>query len=133
MMVETSALCAILLREPGYEALVRRIEASEKPFTSAVVQVEAMMGVTRELNVPPVIAMQLVQQMTDSLGLQIKQFEAPMAALAAEARERFGKGRHVADLNFGDCLSYATARFHRAELLFVGNDFSQTDVNSPPI
>lgn len=55
-------------------------------------------------------------------------FDAPQARLAHEAYQRYGKGRHPAALNFGDCLSYAAAKAKGARLLYVGDDFSRTDL-----
>ncbi len=61
-------------------------------------------------------------------GIEITPFTAAHAALARQAWLRFGKGRHKAALNFGDCMAYATAKEAQAPLLFKGNDFSHTDI-----
>jgi ribonuclease VapC len=72
------------------------------------------------------------QDYFDRLASQLGLFEAPIdervSRLAVECFERYGKGRHPAQLNFGDCLSYACAKAHAAALLFKGEDFARTDV-----
>lgn len=62
------------------------------------------------------------------IGLSVIDFTAAMTEHAIAAREAFGKGHHPAGLNFGDCLSYGAARYLQAPVLFVGDDFSRTDI-----
>ena len=65
-----------------------------------------------------------------SLPVSVVIVDEPMVALAVGAYRRFGKGQHPAHLNYGDCFSYAAARHFDCPLLFIGNDFSQTDIRS---
>ena len=65
-------------------------------------------------------------------GTQLADFDASLEALATDAYARFGKGRHPAALNFGDCMAYAVAKHHDVPLLFKGADFGKTDVKIHP-
>jgi ribonuclease VapC len=73
-------------------------------------------------------AMADVEALLDELGIVVVPFGADHVKAAASAFERFGRGRHKAALNFGDCMAYATAAVAGDTLLFVGNDFSKTDI-----
>jgi ribonuclease VapC len=128
MMVETSALAAILLGEPERRDFLERIAAAERPFTVATAVFEAILAVCRQKSVAPVDAEAIVSALLAELRIEVTAFEPAMVSLAVEARQKFGSGRHR--LNMGDCLSYAAARFQRAELLFKGEDFARTDVNA---
>lgn len=127
VFVETSALVAIALQETGWEALVERIEDAEAT-TTAIALFEASLALTRVHAMPPKAAHAVMQSLADRLDVKVTPFLPEMGALAAEARERFGTGRRK--LNLGDCLSYAAARHAGAELVYVGDDFAQTDVNA---
>ena len=67
-----------------------------------------------------------------SMNVHIVPIDAAMAAVARAAHQRFGRGHHPAQLNFGDCFSYALAKSANEPLLFKGNDFSQTDIEAAP-
>ena len=69
-----------------------------------------------------------LQLLIDRIGAEIVPIDAEAAAVALSAWRRFGKGRHPAALNFGDCVSYALAKVSGAPLLYKGDDFSQTDI-----
>lgn len=71
-----------------------------------------------------------LDQLIASLGIAVIPFTQSQAALAREAFRRFGKGRHPARLNFGDCIAYALAKERGEPLLFKGDDFSQTDIEA---
>jgi len=71
-----------------------------------------------------------VDRLVASLMLQVEPFTAEQAMLAREAFLRFGKGRHAARLNFGDCIAYALAKERGEPLLFKGDDFSKTDIEA---
>jgi ribonuclease VapC len=64
------------------------------------------------------------------LGVVVIPFDEQHADAAGDASVRFGKGRHPAKLNYGDCMTYATARLADGPLLFIGNDFAQTDIQA---
>jgi ribonuclease VapC len=128
MMVETSALAAILLGEPERHDFLERIAGTERAFTIATVVFEAILAVCRQKKVAPVDAEAIVSALLAELRIEVTGFDPAMIPLAVEARQRFGSGKHR--LIMGDCLSYAAARYHRAELLFKGEDFARTDVNA---
>lgn len=129
MMIETSAVLAILLNEPERAALLDAIEVDPKAFTTAVVTAESAMALANRVNIALSAALTLVQTFLDEAHISTVAFVPAMIEKAIEGREKFGKGRHPAALNFGDCLSYAAARYYRAPLLFKGEDFAQTDIN----
>lgn len=127
VMVETSALTAIILEEEEWQALAEQI-ADAKAATTCVAIFETSLALVRELGVTPTEALEIAEATTASLGVQIRSVTPEMMPLAALAREKYGAGR--SGLNMGDCLSYAAARSWQAELIHKGNDFSKTDVNS---
>lgn len=125
MVIDTSALVAILGMERESARLAEAIESDSTRLLSAARVVEAGLVIEsrygaaggRELDVPIAKA-----------GVSIEAVTAEQADVAREAWRRFGKGRHTAGLNFGDCVSYALARISGEPLLFKGNDFAYTDV-----
>ena len=127
IVVDTSAIVAILLEEDEGAAFRARIEAAGGALVSAVSAVElaavaarddALFDAARSLLNEPYVAVEPVDV------LQV--------AIASDAYRRFGKGRHPAGLNLGDVFSYALARARRLPLLFKGDDFSRTDVERVP-
>ena len=128
VFVDTSAIVAILLQEDGWEELVEKIEADSRPTTGAVCLFEAGYALTRERALSPLEAARLINEFIERAGILVSGFTVQMAEHAVSAREQYGKGRHPAGLNFGDCLSYGAARYLRASMLFVGEDFSRTDM-----
>lgn len=126
LMVETSAIIAILTEERGWHALAEEIAAG-KAMTTCVNVFEAALALSRERRHKPTQALEIVQVLCESLDIQTMSVFPQMLPLAANAREKYGAGRY--GLNFGDCLSYAAARHFHARLLFVGKDFAKTDVN----
>lgn len=129
MFADTSAIVAMLLEEDGAGSLSTDIERSERRFTSPVVRLETCMVISTRRDVSP----DLAQYYFDALAARLLLTEVPIdervGRLAVDCFRRYGKGRHAAQLNFGDCLSYACAKAHRARLLYKGDDFAQTDVN----
>lgn len=125
MVMDASALVAILLSEPGHEELLEKVSGVQAVAIPAPTLVEALIVVSgrgvRE-------AAASAQAWMDSAGVETVPFTAVDAEIAHRAFLEFGKGRHPARLNFGDCMSYAVARRMRLPLLFVGADFSLTDV-----
>ena len=128
MMIETSALAAILLGEPERQDFLERIAGMEGVFTIATVVFETILAVCRQKSITPVDAEAIVSALLAELRIEVTGFEPAMIPLAVEARQKFGSGKH--GLNMGDCLSYAAARHHRVDLLFKGEDFARTDVNA---
>jgi len=127
MIVDTSALVAIAAREVGYEELISVIEASAHTEMSSVTHLELLVVLGSKRFA---ISDRGVTELLRALDIQVVGFTPAHAQVAAQAYVRFGKGNHPARLNMGDCASYATARIAGDSLLYVGKDFTQTDVES---
>lgn len=125
MVIDSSALVAILLGEPGCDALAIKLSGAHRPVICAANWLEAMMVVSTRLGPPGVPAL---RELLDAAAVQVAPADAELVQTAFEAWQRFGKGQHPAGLNFGDCFSYALTMRRGDALLFKGNDFSQTDV-----
>lgn len=127
MTLDSSALIAILFAEPNHLELVDRILEADSARVGAPTLVEASMvfiarrgsGAGRE-----------VEELVKELGITVVPFGEPEWQAATAAFRRYGRGRHRAALNFGDCLAYASAAVADDSLLFVGDDFAQTDITS---
>ena len=122
--VDTSALMAIILKEPQAEACVVAMESEEELLISAVTVAEALIvagrrGLGEEM-----------ARLIDGLGFDIVSVTPAAARRAARAYEAWGKGVHAAALNFGDCFAYEVAAENECRLLYVGSDFARTDVRS---
>ncbi len=126
LMVETSALVAVILAEPGWRRLAEEI-VSSKSFTTCFNVFEAALAVVRERRHRPSQALEIVLDAAESLAVEIRSYEARAIPLAIAARDKYGAGRR--GLNMGDCLSYGAARLSASRLLYVGQDFARTDVN----
>ena len=124
MIVETSAFVAILQFEPGRAELLAKL-APAGGTMAAPNALEAHM-VLRKLYGDA--TGRIVREKLAELAIEVVPFTPEHAAAATGAFDRFGKGRHPAGLNFGDCIAYALARASGQTLLFVGDDFSKTDV-----
>lgn len=123
MVVDTSAIIAISREEPGYEALVDTILATPSLIAAPAV-LEYGMVLSNDFNdqvYPKVL------ELLRRLGVEIVPFTPEMAERAVAAFLRYGKGRHPASLNFGDCISYALAISTGRPLLWAGEDFALTD------
>lgn len=119
----------MVAREPGYRDLATRIEGATLALTSPVVIVEASMVLATRLSVQSKEAEMRIRRALEQGGVAIIEMNDETASLAVDAFVRYGKGRgHPARLNMADCLSYACAKQHRVSLLYVGNDFAQTDL-----
>ena len=126
MIVDSSALLAILYREPDapdYERLIAttpncRMSVANALETSIVVESRGGMEALAELDA-----------FFDSTGMELADVTATHLDLARRAWRRFGKGNHPAALNFGDCFAHALAEATGEPLLFKGNDFARTDVD----
>ena len=124
IVVDTSAIVSVLLGEPGAGDIGRHLIDSECVM-SAVTRVE--LGIVIEARNGPA-GTQLLEELLDRAGVRVEAVDAELAAESLVCWRRFGKGRHPAGLNFGDTFAYALARRLGAPLLFVGRDFSETDV-----
>lgn len=126
MIVDTSAVCAIVLDEPGAERLLTAVVKAEKKLMSAASYLEASIVIDSRRD--PVASNQL-DTILNGLGISIEAVSAEQAAIARAAYRNFGKNSgHPARLNFGDCFVYALTKDKSDELLFVGDDFGKTDL-----
>ena|SRR5688572_5157757 len=125
MTLDSSALIAVLFAEPNHLDLVDRILDAGSARVGAATLVETSMvfiarrgaGTGRE-----------VDELVKELGISVVPFGEPEWHAATAAFHKYGRGRHRASLNFGDCLAYATAAVAGDSLLFVDDDFSHTDI-----
>ena len=127
MVIDTSALLAILNDEPERRSFNEAIEGAESVSLSAATFVETSIVIEARFGAEG------VRDLDHFLGLAaivVKEVDADQAYLARRAFTEFGKGRHLAGLNFGDCFSYALAKVRGERLLFKGNDFTQTDIEA---
>jgi ribonuclease VapC len=129
MILDTSAIMALLGREPEaarigravLDSAVRRVSAASLVEAGIVVQARFGDDGTRDLDL-----------LVAKLALTIEPVTPRQADLARRGFRRYGKGRHPAALNFGDCFAYALARDTGEPLLYKGDDFSRTDVTAAP-
>ena len=127
MFLDSSALVAILLGESDAMVLRAKLKANRR-FTSPIVIYETTMAVMRDNQKSMTEAHAKVMALLKAYRVQILQIQGHHAELALEACARFGRGsRHPAKLNMGDCFSYACAVKLDVPLLFIGNDFIQTE------
>lgn len=125
MILDASAVLAILLREEGSEALADRILDAETVGIGAPTLTEAAMVLIARLG-PSAVG--LLDRFLQEFQVEEIPFGSDHWRAAADAYIHFGKGRNPAGLNFGDCMSYAVAKLSGLPLLYVGNDFSRTDL-----
>ena len=125
MIVDASALIAVILKEPGYRQILRELAQPIPIGVGAPTLLEAFLVLTSRLNRN---VEQLLETFLQRFSIEIVPFNEEHRREAAKAFLDFGKGRHPAALNFGDCMAYATAKLARRPLLFVGDDFRRTDI-----
>ena len=127
MVIDTSAILAILLRESDAEQMTKAIRDSRTRLVPALVLLEASIVLLARHGEP---GWRMLDEFRVAAALDIIAFDGPRMLVAREAFRRFGKGRHRANLNFGDCVSYASAISEAMPLLFKGNDFRLTDIEA---
>lgn len=125
MVIDTSALIAILSDEPERRPFIETIEAADVKLMSVATFVEASIVVEARYGAE---GLRLFDLFVERAGIDLVDVDEEQAREARGAYSRFGKGRHPAGLNFGDCFAYALAIGSGEPLLFTGQDFSQTDV-----
>ncbi|TAK15766.1 MAG: type II toxin-antitoxin system VapC family toxin [Acidobacteria bacterium] len=128
MTLDSSAIIAILFAEPGYLDLVDQILTADHVRVGAPTLVEASIVFTGRKGAR---SGETVEGLIAELGVAVVPFGEAEWRIATDAFRRFGRGRHAAALNYGDCLAYASAQAARDSLLFVGDDFAKTDVATP--
>jgi len=127
MILYSSALVAVVLAEEGSEALLAKIRTAPVVGLGAPTLAETLVVLARRLGGDPATQLfDLLQEM----DAEVIPFTEDHSRVALDAYLRFGKGRHPAALNFGDCLAYAAASVADEPLLYVGGDFEQTDLDS---
>lgn len=124
IVVDTSALMAVILREPQAGVCVTALDQAEDIAISATTLAEALVvaglrGIAPEM-----------EQLIEELGCEVAPVTEAFAGRVARAYARWGKGVHPAGLNFGDCFAYALAEERARPLLYIGDDFAGTDIAS---
>ena len=127
MVVDTSAIMALLLDEPEATRIDNLLSTTDQSVISAGNHVELLMVTESRAGAEGVL---LLDEALRRLEIGIEDVTAEVAWLALDAWRRFGKGRHPVALNFGDSFAYGLARARNESLLFVGQDFAQTDIRS---
>ncbi|WP_192259999.1 type II toxin-antitoxin system VapC family toxin [Mesorhizobium caraganae] len=127
MIIDSSVLVAILRLEPGYDRFVLAITQAKRRLLAAPTLLETTMVLAgrREDEI-----LDRLDQFLRTASIETVPFTADHAAVARQTFLRYGKGRHPAALNFGDCIAYATARLEAMPLLFKGDDFRLTDIEA---
>lgn len=125
MVLDSSALVAIILEEPNHAEILAKIEAAPGIAIGAPTLVETLIVLMARLGREPIGAL---QELLDAAEAEVIPFTEDHGRIALNAFVRYGKGRDPAALNFGDCLCYATASLASQPLLYVGDDFSLTDI-----
>jgi ribonuclease VapC len=129
MVIDTSAIAAILFNEPDAAALEGKIADDPVRLMSAATFLEATIVIEARLGDPGGREFDLWLHRAE---IEILPVDAEQADMARRAWRSFGRGRHPAGLNYGDCFSYALAATHDEPLLFKGDDFTKTDVKVCP-
>ena len=126
MILDTSAVVAVFLREPEFADILEKLGAASEPLgigTPTLVETGIVLAARLKADPRPALAKFLAD-----FEIAAIPFGDPHWREALEAFDRFGKGRHKAALNFGDCMAYATAQLSGQALLCVGDDFPKTDL-----
>jgi ribonuclease VapC len=130
MFIDASAVVAIIANEPAANDLTAKIEAATSSFyTSPLAVWESVAALARIMKVDVKRVQPIVDAFHEALGATSVDITHQIALVALEAFSRYGKGSgHAAGLNMGDCFSYAAAKACKVPLLYIGNDFGQTDM-----
>ena len=128
MFVDASALVSLMTAEDDADVLAVRLNGAQVRMTSAVAIYEAALAVARKFSWTIGEGKALTLDFLALASIEIVSVGEIEAEVALEACERFGKGRHPASLNMGDCFAYACAKVHGLPLLFKGDDFGKTDI-----
>jgi ribonuclease VapC len=124
LVVDTSAIVACLTKEPERPAFMSTLALAERRVLSSVNLLEARIVTTGSKGLPR----DWLEEFLANEHIEIIPFDEPLSNLAFEAYRRFGKGRHPAKLNMGDCAAYALAKARGWPLLYRGEDFALTDI-----
>ena len=130
MVIDTSALLALLLNEPDALRIAQAIEAASIRLVSAATFLETSIIIESKKGEAGGRELELLLYRA---SIEVAPVDQDQAEIARQAWRRYGKGRHPAGLNYGDCFTYALAAQRRLPLLFRGDDFAQTDVPCVPL
>jgi ribonuclease VapC len=125
MILDSSAVLAVLFREKDHQRIEEAMRHADVIAMSAPTLFETAMVAIGRFDLH---GRALVAQFLERWGVEVTPFLDAHRKVATDAFIRYGKGRHPAALNYGDCMTYATARLTELPLLFTGDDFAQTDV-----
>ena len=128
LFVDASALVAVVAGEPGGDALALRIQDDDDPLWSAMTEWETVTALCRSHGYPIDVARREVGDFATARPFRRVTIGDLESALALDAYQTYGKGRHPAALNMGDCFTYACAKANGAHLLYKGDDFARTDL-----
>lgn len=128
--VDASAIVALILDEAEADQIAAVFDTGTPAFTSPIAIYEAVLAISRVRAAPVAVSKIEVRFLLDRLSIGIEPIEETHGDMALMAFDRFGKGRHPASLNMGDCFGYAVATSRNARILFKGDDFKQTDLPS---
>ena len=128
MFVDSSALVAVILNEPEGTEFNKKIELAKRKWICGLNVFEVALALIRVKDDSYEILLDITETYLERHGFQCVEIDAKIARAAVDAFAIFGKGRHKAKLNMGDCFSYACAKKLRLPLLFKGNDFIHTDI-----
>jgi ribonuclease VapC len=129
MFLDASAIIGIIAMEEDAASLAGRLAQARRPHTSVIAVFEAAAGLARIANALAADTLTLVERFLGEIGATVTPIDQAIAEVAVAAFDRFGKGRHPAALNMGDCFAYACARQLDVPLLCKGNDFPHTDIS----
>jgi ribonuclease VapC len=131
MVLDSSAIVAIHLKEPGYERIVDILGGAVNRSEAVAIGTPTLLETTMVLSARiGKDTRPLVSAFVQRIGAEVIAFQQEHLDAAASAFLRFGRGRHRAALNFGDCMAYAVASVSGMPLLFTGDDFSRTDITA---
>jgi len=128
MFVDASAAIGIVAHEPDRADLNHRLSKARRVITSPIAIYESVTGLARSRKVPLPDADESIAVFLKMVGARTVPVDVRISKLALEAFARYGKGRHKANLNMGDCFAYACAKAHKVPLLYKGRDFALTDI-----
>jgi ribonuclease VapC len=130
IFVDASAMTAALKNEPAADQVFGCLEGGGPFFTTPMAVYETVLAVARLSNSTIQEAVDDVREFLSNSWIELSVIAPDHGVAALSAFDRFGKGRHPAKLNMGDCFAYAAARARNAKILFVGDDFTHTDLES---
>lgn len=128
MFIDSSAVVEIILDGEKADGLLQRLSAASNHYLGPSVIYESAVVLATRLRMEPSATKLLVKRFIERFEIEVLPASADIAFVAVDAFDRYGKGRHPAKLNFGDCFSYAGAKAAGAGLLYVGDDFTLTDL-----